>query len=162
MSKDNEAKDIVEKIATDVVNETTGKGEPTKSDKEDNAKTVTFNLSTTSSSSIKRHNKMSLEERYQLNKLKQQAQQLEEIKRKLKNEIEKIEISGEIDTQKGILLRALRAKKRSVNNHLRITLEEIDEIEYEDEYKEKKIKEKEKRTENIDNIFKENNLKEKI
>ena len=161
MSKDSVSKDNIEKIAKDVVNETTGKGEPTKSDKEDNAKAVTFNLSTISSSSIKRHNKMSLEERYHLNELKQQVQEFEEIKIKIKNEIEKIEISGEIDTQKSILLISLRHKKRGVKNHLRITLEEINEIEYEDEYKEKKIKEEEKRTENIDNIFKDNDLNDK-
>ena len=85
MSKDNAAtdkaaKDIIEKCSNEAVNETNAKGEPTKSDKEDNAKGAKLSISPISSPSIQRNNKMPPEKRHRLNELKDHRQQLEEIK----------------------------------------------------------------------------------
>ena len=105
---------------------------------------------------------MSQKEGIPLSELKQQAQAFEEEQRKLNVDIEKIEKRGEIDIQKDILLRGLRARKRGVNNNLRLTLEAINEIEYEDEYKEKKRKVQIKFKEDIENILKDNNQNDEI
>ena len=72
--------------------------------------------------------------------------QLHEEKRQLQNQINEIEETKEINTEKTIHLRNLRAKKREVTSNLSEALAKKSETEYEKEYN-KKQQEKKNKTE---------------
>ena len=61
-------------------------------------------------------------------------QQIQEEKRQLQNQIDEIEETKEINTEKAIHLRNLRAKKREVTSNLSEGLVKKSETEYEKEY----------------------------
>ena len=63
-------------------------------------------------------------------------------KKEIEDQIEEIEENKDVNTEKTIYLRNLRAKKRDIIKDLRIILEKIEEEKYE-ELHQKKIKEKE-------------------
>ena len=67
-------------------------------------------------------------------------------KKEIEDQIEEIEENKDVNTEKTIHLRNLRAKKRDIIKELRIILEKIEEEKYEELHK-KKIKEKESKTE---------------
>ena len=80
-------------------------------------------------------------------------QQLQEERRQLENQIDEIIETKEINTEKGIHLRNLRAKKREVISNLSEALVKKSETEYEKEYN-KKLQEKKNKTESeVDSIF---------
>ena len=60
--------------------------------------------------------------------------QLQEERRQLENQIDEIEEAKEVNTEKGILLRNLRAKKREVKRELSEALVNKSETEYKKEY----------------------------
>ena len=63
--------------------------------------------------------------------------QLQEEKRQIQNQINEIEETKEINTEKTIHLRNLRAKKREVTSNLSEALVKKSETEYEEEYDKK-------------------------
>ena len=74
-------------------------------------------------------------------------------KKEIEDQIEEIEENKDVNTEKTIHLRNLRAKKRDIIKELRIILEKIEEEKYEELHK-KKIKEKEsKDEEELQKIF---------
>merc|ERR1712240_494302 len=80
-------------------------------------------------------------------------QQLQEERRQLEYQIDEIEETKEINTEKSIHLRNLRAKKREVKRELSEALVKKSETEYEKEYN-KKLQEKKNKTESeVDSIF---------
>ena len=80
-------------------------------------------------------------------------QQLQEEKRELQSQIEEIQEKREINTEKQIFLRNLRAKKHEVTRELRIILEKKNEEKYEEAYERKIEDEKCKIEIEVNTIF---------
>ena len=79
--------------------------------------------------------------------------QLQEEKRQIQNQINEIEETKEINTEKTIHLRNLRAKKREVTSNLSEALVKKSETEYEEEYDKKQQEKKHKTESEVDSIF---------
>ena len=129
----SKASDIIEPVINDLLSDITD--------------TVNDNITTPNISTM---NEPSETNKTELDVL---IQQLQEERRQLEYQIDEIEETKEINTEKSIHLRNLRAKKREVKRELSEALVKKSETEYEKEYN-KKLQEKKNKTESeVDSIF---------
>ena len=82
-----------------------------------------------------------------------EIQQLLDEKRELQSQINEINKKKEINTEKTILLRNLRAKVRDIGKSLREVLEKKSEREYEEQYRREKEEKRTKANTEVNTIF---------
>ena len=98
-------------------------------------------------------NTMSKSETPKMTKEKALIQKLQDEKKELQDQIKELEEMKDVNTEKAIHLRNLRAKKREVSKELQIALEKIEEEKYEELHKKKTEEKKTKSNEEREKIF---------
>ena len=98
-------------------------------------------------------NTMSKSETPKMTKEKALIQKLQDEKKELQDQIKELEEMKDVNTEKHIHLRNLRAKKREVSKELQIALEKIEEEKYEELHKKKTEEKKTKSNEEREKIF---------
>ena len=98
-------------------------------------------------------NTMSKSETPKMTKEKALIQKLQDEKKELQDQIKELEEMKDVNTEKAIHLRNLRAKKREVSKELQIALEKIEEEKYEELHKKKTEEKKTKTNEEREKIF---------
>ena len=98
-------------------------------------------------------NTMSKSETPKMTKEKALIQKLQDEKKELQDQIKELEEMKEVNTEKAIHLRNLRAKKREVSKELQIALEKIEEEKYEELHKKKTEEKKTKSNEEREKII---------
>ena len=98
-------------------------------------------------------NTMSKSETPKMTKEKALIQKLQDEKKELQDQIKELEEKKDVNTEKAIHLRNLRAKKREVSKELQIALEKIEEEKYEELHKKKTEEKKTKSNEEREKIF---------
>ena len=96
---------------------------------------------------------MSKSETPKMTEEKALIQKLQDEKKELQDQIKELEEMKDVNTEKHIHLRNLRAKKREVSKELQIALEKIEEEKYEELHKKKTEEKKTKSNEEREKIF---------